>query len=366
MIRSAKVSLDSIPNHWQKKKIQDVALFIKAGGSLGYTKNQDYREEGTPAYSAAGQDGFVAECEFEQPGIVVSAIGARCGKCFLAEGKWTTLSNTQAIIVDESQIHTKFLWYLINDEDFWHKSGTAQPFIKPTDIHNSWIPVPPLAEQMAILSQLESMHTMILHHQKQLHKIDDLYKGMLEKLRNGDLFKNDGIKKRLKDVASLQMGQTIVSQQLVSEGIPVFSADTGIHPWGYIAKSKKVFHRGTIILSARGSIGFPRLPNLDRFISTQTTIAVVPNEDIVKAKFLHVWLQTLDYTMLQCTQAIPMITVGDLKEVFVTVPSWEKQNQVMDVFSQLSKIKDIHRALQSKHEQLLKELKYKILYGKTP
>ena len=98
---------------------------------------------------------FVNVFEFEQPGVVVSAIGARCGKCFYATDKWTTLANTQSYFGRRIQNAKSLLWYLINDESYWHRSGTAQPFIKPTDIQNAWIPVPPPNEQKQIVDRLD-------------------------------------------------------------------------------------------------------------------------------------------------------------------------------------------------------------------
>ena len=136
MIRCMKQSLAGIPKEWKKARIKDISVAIQSGGSLGLTKIKDYQATGFPAYSAAGQDGFVQQYEYDSSGVVVSSIGARCGKCFYATGQWTTLANTQVIFSNEKVYCSRFLWYLINDESYWHRSGTAQPFIKPSDIQN--------------------------------------------------------------------------------------------------------------------------------------------------------------------------------------------------------------------------------------
>ena len=141
MIRCMHIALTDIPQDWDKTQIKKIATKICAGGKLKLTKS-DYLSKGIPAYSAAGQDGYVHEAEFSSLGVIVSAIGARCGKSFYATGKWTTLANTQVILANESKCLNRFLWYLINDEQYWHRSGTAQPFIKPSDIQNAWIPSP--------------------------------------------------------------------------------------------------------------------------------------------------------------------------------------------------------------------------------
>lgn len=109
-------------------------------GNTSITKSS-YTEEGYPAFSAAGQDGFMPIYEHEGDAVVVSAIGARCGKCFWAFGKWIAIKNT--IIVkskDEDICNTAYLYFLLNDEKFWPRSGSGQPFIaigkaKLLDIH---------------------------------------------------------------------------------------------------------------------------------------------------------------------------------------------------------------------------------------
>jgi type I restriction enzyme S subunit len=92
-------------------------------------------------------NGFLPDYEFDEPAVVLSAIGARCGKCFFAEGKWASLANTQVIFPDPARADAKFLWYQLNDERRWHRSGTGQPFIKPADVKAQRVVLPPLPEQ---------------------------------------------------------------------------------------------------------------------------------------------------------------------------------------------------------------------------
>ena len=97
--------------------------------------------------------------------VVVSVIGARCGKCFpMRPTNGQHLPTPKTILADESKMLNRFLWYLINDESYWHRSGTAQPFIKPTDIQNAWIPVPPPNEQKQIVDRLDFLMASIKTH----------------------------------------------------------------------------------------------------------------------------------------------------------------------------------------------------------
>jgi Type I restriction modification DNA specificity domain len=139
-------------SRWPQVPLKAFCQF-SGGGKLKLTK-RDYMSSGFPAFSAAGQDGNVARWEFDRPGIVVSSIGARCGKAFLANGKWTSLANTYCVLPDIANVEIEYLWYLLNDEASWDRSGSAQPFIKPSDIQNRRVPLPPLGEQRRIVDIL--------------------------------------------------------------------------------------------------------------------------------------------------------------------------------------------------------------------
>lgn len=133
---------------------------FSGGGKLKLCK-ADYVPNGYAAFSAAGQDGFTSRWEFDCPGVVVSSIGARCGKAFLAAGRWTTLANTYAVLPDPEKADARFLWYQLNDEASWHRSGTGQPFIKPTDIKKRLVYLPELSEQRHVVDLLSRAENIV-------------------------------------------------------------------------------------------------------------------------------------------------------------------------------------------------------------
>lgn len=116
-------NLSLIPDDWRAVRIREIAEF-KSGGSLGLTMS-DYKQVGTPAYTAEGQNGFVEPTEFDAKAVIVSSIGALCGKSFYTEGPFTTLANIQVIFGDESQVSNYYLWSLLNDRAYWAPYQTA-------------------------------------------------------------------------------------------------------------------------------------------------------------------------------------------------------------------------------------------------
>ena len=158
------------PARWETVQVRDIASVVQ-GGRLGLTK-ADYRESGVQAFSAAGQDGFVSQAEFHQPGVILSSIGANCGRCFRADGSWTTLANTQAILPDSARVDHRFLFARLNDERYWLRSGSAQPFIKPASVKRSWILRPPLEEQRRIAEILDTIDDSIQATERVVTKLE--------------------------------------------------------------------------------------------------------------------------------------------------------------------------------------------------
>ena len=139
--------------------LADVAT-IHGGGRLRLT-GKDFVTEGFPAYGAGGMNGLLPVAEYHRPGLLLSTVGT-CGRCYFASGHWTSLANTQVILPDPSKVDARYLWFQLNDEARWPKSGTSQPFIKPSDVkaHRVWLP--PLEEQRriaAILDQADALRT---------------------------------------------------------------------------------------------------------------------------------------------------------------------------------------------------------------
>ncbi len=127
---------------------------IFQGGRLKLS-GSDFVSQGFPAYGAGGLNGYLDVAEFNCEAVILSAIGARCGKCFHVSGQWTTLANTQITIPDPDRADSRFLWHQLNDEKRWPRSGTGQPFIKPSDVMGHKVFLPPLEEQRRIAAILD-------------------------------------------------------------------------------------------------------------------------------------------------------------------------------------------------------------------
>ncbi len=129
-------------------------------GNTSITK-ASYIEDGFQAYSASGPDGYLRHFEYEGVGIVLSAIGAQCGKTWLAAGKWTCIKNTMRVLPKDATVDIRFIYLALSDPAKWPKRGSAQPFISQTEARDVTVDVPAIEEQRAVSSILGSLDDRI-------------------------------------------------------------------------------------------------------------------------------------------------------------------------------------------------------------
>ncbi|MBY0399103.1 restriction endonuclease subunit S, partial [Myxococcota bacterium] len=149
--RFKQTEIGEIPEEWEVVELGDIVRL--EWGNTSITK-ASYVNSGELAFSASGPDGFLPDFEHDEPGIVLSAIGARCGRCFWADGKWTAIKNTITATEANDGIDLRFVFYSVNRDEVWPISGGAQPFIGLKNARKTVIAVPPKAEQVAIAASL--------------------------------------------------------------------------------------------------------------------------------------------------------------------------------------------------------------------
>jgi type I restriction enzyme S subunit len=136
----------------------------------------EYADGLYPAFSASGQDVWLPDYRYNCHGVVVSAVGARCGKAFKASGKWNVVANTHPLALDEERIDWDYAWRLLNNENWWIKSGSGQPFVKVRESLKRSIYLPPLSIQKQFAANLRGVESQISIAQRSLAALDSLIK----------------------------------------------------------------------------------------------------------------------------------------------------------------------------------------------
>ncbi len=148
------------------------------------------------------------------------------------------------------------------------------------------------------------------------------------------------------------MGETIIEKDCTGEGLPIFSADKSNRPWAYSTHFKRINKKGVIVIGARGTIGFPRLPKEARFGATQTTISFTPTSNGFVSEFVHYVLQGVDFELLGAQQAIPMLTVANLADVAIPEFTKLQQVEIVAIISTLDRAIEQTEALIAKQQRI--------------
>jgi restriction endonuclease S subunit len=180
-----------------------------ANAAIKNTASPVQKDGWYPTFSASGQDVWLPDYRFDQRGIVVSAVGARCGKAFKADGRWSVCANTHALSVDENIADRDYCWYMLNNENWWIKGGTAQPFVKVKDSLKREHSFPTLSFQKRIVRQLDQVNHIITLRQHELSALDDLIKARFVEMFGGY---TDSVK--LSEVSTVTGGVTKTPREI--------------------------------------------------------------------------------------------------------------------------------------------------------
>ena len=154
------------------------------------------------------------------------------------------------------------------------------------------------------------------------------------------------------------MGSTILKEDLINSGIPVYSATKDSLVFGYLENPKIKLEKGDFIIPARGnSIGYVYMIKDKLATCTQTTIYSKINNDINKKYLLYQSKGLKDYWFEFDNTAIPQITVEQVANNRVLVPSMSEQNSIADFLDE--KTQEIDNIISKTKKAIEEYKKYK-------
>ena len=173
---------------------------------------------------------------------------------------------------------------------------------------------------------------------------------------------------RLKNLGSLGMGQTILKNQMIEKGIPVYSATIEDKPLGFIDKNQNKINLsfGDFVIPARGaSIGFVTLITCENACCTQTTMYMKLFNKIISNYLYFVFYGLKDLIFKVSGSAQPQITVSDVSEQLFPLPPINEQKRIenkIDILTRhLNTYHKIEKELTSLESSFEEKLKASIL-----
>jgi restriction endonuclease S subunit len=384
---------DSYPSNWLVVPANQ--MFKSSSGNSKLIKGKLFNQAGPklfPGYSASGQDVWLSDWEHQGVAVILSAVGARCGKAFLATGKWSAIANTHIIWIDEEFFLPEFAYLILNNEDFWIRSGSAQPFVKVKSTLEKLIGVPSLEEQKLIISKIKAFTSMLADLQVAKHEhinlssraresalnsistaqtqeefntawnriqqnweviagtpesVKDIRRLIVHLGLSGWLTKNlsDFQDKALGEIVTLINGRAYKQQELLQSGIPVIRIQNlnGGNNWFYsnleLPMDKKCVS-GDLLFAWSASFG-PYIWNGPEAIYHYHIWKVVPSSYVTK-DYLYYLLQDKTEEIKSASHGLAMLhmTKSGMESMMVRIPSIEQQNHAVRMIKELLGICD--------------------------
>lgn len=322
-------------------------------GNTETTKSK-YVESGYLAYSASGADGFLDWFEHDRTAVVLSAIGAQCGKTWFAEGQWTSIKNTIWLKSDNSNLLDKYLFYLSNRDQFWQIRGQAQPFISLGDVKKTKVLLPPLPEQKRIVDLISSVDSYIKALKQQLESAKKSRNAVLHEMLNTG--SDDWLKTGLSEICMMiKRGQapsyteqrcvTVLNQKCIRSGRINFEfarqTDSNVKPvseWAYLkAEDTLVNSTGVGTLGRVAFVG-PQ----DELLTVDSHLTIVrPDKNKIQPAFLGLSLQFREADI----EALAAGSSGQtelsreaLGNLIITIPPVAEQKRIVEIITSMDKV----------------------------
>lgn len=346
-------------------------------GDTSVTK-ASYVEAGFPAYSAAGADGFLPYADFDRDAVILSAIGARCGKTWFATGKWSCIKNTIRFWSTNKDVDDRYLYWVTADESIWPKRGAAQPFITIGDARRLKIPVFPLSEQRRIAAILDQAEALRAKRRQALAKLDELGRSIfLEMFGDPAINPHKFPTKPLS--ALVRVGDTINYGVVqpgddLEDGIPLVRVGDlidgrvshlslkRISPSIEVAYKRSRLMGDEILVSCVGSIGvIATVEESQKGFNIARAVARIRLAEEVERAFVAEYLKT-DYVQRYFigelrTVSQPTLNIKQLAETRIFIPSIELQREFSNRSSVLERLKVSHRISLAKLDGFFVSLK---------
>jgi len=152
------INVSDVPENWRVVLLADAIKNRSGNSKLIKGKLHEEPTAGRfQGFSASGADVWCDDYEHEGQAIIISAVGARCGKAFKASGKWCAIANTNITRPEPSLFDFDFAYLILNNEHFWVRGGSAQPFVKFPPSLDRYFALPPIAEQKRIVAKVDEL-----------------------------------------------------------------------------------------------------------------------------------------------------------------------------------------------------------------
>jgi type I restriction enzyme, S subunit len=156
----SKISNDEepfyLPKGWSWVRLQEIIQISSGDGLTSSQMNSDGR---IPVFGGNGINGYHNKSNISQPTIVIGRVGFYCGSIHVTPDiAWVT-DNAFITTFSEENMDLRFLYWLLKGTNLKENdNATAQPVISGRKLYPIVVGLPPLNEQVRIVSKIEELY----------------------------------------------------------------------------------------------------------------------------------------------------------------------------------------------------------------
>ena len=172
-----EVRFPEFTGDWEQRKCKDVAP-LQRGFDLPVSQMED---GDYPVVMSNGIGGYHSEYKAEGPGIVTGRSGTLGKLHYIEENYWP--HNTALWVTDFKGNHPKFIYYMYQKLDLSRfGSGSGVPTLNRNDVHDAYVAIPQVEEQINIADLLTRLDETVTLHQRKLDAMKEYKKGLLQQM----------------------------------------------------------------------------------------------------------------------------------------------------------------------------------------
>ena len=366
-----------IPDHWEEKRIKDIA-YLQSGNSI---TSMEIDEEGEyPVYGGNGKRGYTNRYTNEGDYVLIGRQGALCGNINYAHGKFYATEHAVVVYAQKEEI-TYWLGETLKAANLNRLSMTAaQPGLAVSAINLQFIPYPPREERIRIAAYLDTKLSEIDHQVSLLTSKRDAYLRLKKSIINRAVTKGLNPDVQMKDsgvdwIGMIPEGWKVVHMKRalsfnngrdyknieVDEGYPVIGSG------GQFAYASEYLYDGEAILFGRkGTIDKPMHIN-DKFWTVDTMFYATPKSNAY-GRYLYYQATAMPLNKYSTQTALPSMTQTSLQNILICFPPLSEQQAIAAYLDEkCSKIDTIVANLDkqiSKYADLKRSLIDEVITGK--
>ncbi|MCQ2314508.1 MAG: restriction endonuclease subunit S [Bacteroidales bacterium] len=177
-----------IPESWEWVRLKDV-FSMQAGKNINASELSQEKNGTHPylCYGGNGVRGYIGKYNYEGIFPIVGRQGALCGCVNMATGKFQATEHA-VVVTTYAQTNEFWAYYFLTASNLnQYATATAQPGLSVANILETFISLPPLAEQHRIVSKIEELMPLVEKYGAAQEKLNRLNEALPEALKKSIL-----------------------------------------------------------------------------------------------------------------------------------------------------------------------------------